>query len=152
MNKGKIKVKTKDTKLTPVTITVVSLGALLMMFSIGIYPNLMSNSVTSNNSYTISYNSNGGSGSMNNQKILTHTAVQLRKNKFKKDGYSFNGWRVKRSDNTWFCYVDNTKTISSWTDISYCNKYGYVLYKDNVYVQDIVDAGNLVTLYADWVK
>ena len=147
---NKVKIKKKSTKLTPVTITVVSLGVLLIMISVGVYPSLMGNSVTDANKYIINYNVNGGVGNMSNQRVVSGKIAQLKVNKFKKDGYTFNGWRVKKSDNTWLCYVDNTSSFISWTDQSYCNNYGYVLYKDNVYVQDIADAGDVVTLYADW--
>ena len=152
MNKEKIKIKKKASKLTPVTITIVSLGAFLMIFSVSVYPNLMGNSVTDSNKYIIEYNANGGKGSMKSQKISVNRAEQLNPNKFIHDGYRFNGWRVKRGDNRYLCYIDNTKTYNMWTDKSECNKYGYVLYDDGVYIKDITTAGDVVTLYADWVK
>lgn len=153
MNKEKTKVKIKKkSSLTPITIAIVSLGAFVMMISIGITPQLMGNSVTSSNKYTIEYNSNGGKGSMHNQTIKAGDSIKLRKNAFKLDGYVFNGWRAKRSDNKWLCYVDQDKVYNEWTDISYCNMYGYSLFDDQVYVKDIVSSGYTLTLYADWVK
>lgn len=151
-NNEKVKIKTKNgSKLTPVTMTVVSLGALLLMFSIGVYPELMGNSVTKE-SYTIVYNSNGGSGSMKNQIIKSDVVTELKRNKFKKDGYTFVGWRAYRSDGLWDCYIDNNKSLTSWTVQSYCSKYGYSLYKDGVYVQNLVNSGMKLTLYAEWQK
>ncbi|MBQ9013140.1 MAG: hypothetical protein IJ094_06200 [Bacilli bacterium] len=152
MNKEKVKIKKKNNKLTPITISIVSLGAFLMMFSVSIYPNLMGNSVTESNKIIINYNANGGSGSMKSQKISVDKAEQLSLNNFKYDNYRFNGWRVKRGDNKYLCYIDNTKTYNMWTGVDSCNKYGYVLYDDGAYVKGITDAGDTITLYADWAK
>ena len=151
MKKKKVKTIGKKNRfgLTPINISIVSLGVLIMMISIGISPKLMGNSVSRDN-YMLVYNSNGGTGKMSNQIIKYGESVQLKKNSFKKDGYYFNGWRVKKSDNTWMCYIDNNITNFSWTDQSYCNKYGYVLYKDNIYVNNIVNKGETVYLYVDW--
>ena len=153
--KNKKKIKTIGSKkglhLTPIKITIVSLGALVLMLTIGITPELMGNSV-SKDSYLIKFNGNTGSGKMNDQRVTYGKSVQLKKNQFKLDGYTFNGWRVKRSDNNWMCYIDNSKTSFSWTNQSYCNKYGYVLYKDNVYIYNLVEPGSVAYLYAEWKK
>ena len=152
MNKNKVKIKTKGTKITPVTITIVSLGAFLMMFGVSIYPNLMGNSVSESNKYIVNYNANGGTGHMRSKSIKVGEVVQLDVNKFKRNGYRFNGWRVKRGDGSFLCYIDDTKTNNSWTEVSYCNQYGYVLYGNEVYIKDITTSGDVITLYADWVK
>ncbi len=153
MNKEKVKVKIKKkNRITPITISIVSLGAFVMLLSIGITPQLMGNSVTNSNKYTIEYKSNGGKGSMSNQTIKAGDSAKLRKNMFKLDGYTFNGWRAKRSDNKWLCYMDVDKVYNEWTDISYCNMYGYSLFDDQVYVKDIISSGDTLTLYADWIK
>ena len=149
--KKKVKVKKKSI-LTPVTIAVVSLGAFVMMISIGITPQLMGNSVTNSSKYIIEYNSNGGKGSMSNQTIKVGDSIKLRKNTFKLEGYKFNGWRAKRSSNKWLCYVDQEKVYNEWTDIRYCNMYGYSLIDDQVYVKDIASSGDTLTLYADWIE
>ena len=151
--KNKKKIKTIGSKkglhLTPIKITIVSLGALVLMLTIGITPELMGNSV-SKDSYLIKFNGNTGSGKMNDQRVTYGKSVQLKKNQFKLDGYTFNGWRVKRSDNNWMCYIDNSQTSFSWTNQSYCNKYGYVLYKDNVYIYNLVEPRSVAYLYAEW--
>ena len=153
MNKEKNKIKVKHkTGLTPITISIVSLSAFIMMLSIGISPNLMGNSVANSNKYTISYNSNGAIGSMKDQIVEIGKQAKLKKNRFELDGYTFNGWRAKRSDNKWLCYMDNNKVYNEWADISYCNKYGYSLFAEEVYVKDIVSKGDKLTLYADWKK
>lgn len=153
MNKEKTKVKIKrKTVLNPVTIAVVSLGAFVMILSIGITPQLMGNSVTSTSNYKIAYDGNGGSGSMSLQTVPVGKQAQLKNNSFKLDGYSFNGWRARRGDNKWLCYMDVDKVYNEWTDVSNCNKYGYSLLDNKVYVKDIVMKGDTLTLYADWIK
>ena len=118
----------------------------------GIFPNLMGNSVTDSNKYIVNYEANGGTGNMKSQKVKVGTTIQLNSNKFKLEGYAFNGWRVKRGDGNYLCYIDDTKTNNIWTDQSYCNNYGYVLYGDSVYIKDITNAGDVITLYADWSR
>ncbi len=44
------------------------------------------------NQYTIHYDSNGGSGSMDDTAVTYDDSVTLQKNKFTKDGYQFLGW------------------------------------------------------------
>lgn len=148
-NKVKTKKKEKKTELTPVKLTVVSLGAFILMLSVGISSRLMGNSV-SKNSYKIIYNSNGGMGTMRDQVVKSDDSVQLHKNEFKRNGYRFNGWKAKKSNNTWMCYIDSNNF--SWTNQSNCNKYGFVLYKDSAYINNIVNPGDTVYMYADWKK
>lgn len=151
-NKEKVKIKRKgSSKLTPITLTIISLGVFVMVLSIGLTPELMGNSVSSD-AYTIKYNANGGVGKIKDQVIKSGDTVQLRMNKFTKDGYTFAGWRAYRSDGMWDCYIDNNKSTTSWTVQSYCNKYGYSLYKDGVYIRNLVSGGMKVTLFAEWKK
>ena len=51
------------------------------------------------NSYTVSYNSNGGSGTMTNDTATYNSNFITKKNTFTKTGYTFNGWNEK-SDGT----------------------------------------------------
>ena len=148
-NKVKTKIKKKKIELTPVKLTVVSLGAFILMLSVGISPKLMGNSV-SKNSYKVIYNSNGGTGSMSNQVVKSGESVQLNKNMFNKQGYYFNGWKAKKSNNTWMCYIDSINF--GWTNQSNCNKYGYVIYRDGAYINDLANQGDTVYMYADWKK
>lgn len=50
-------------------------------------------------SYTISYNSNGGSGTMTSDTVSTGGSVTIKSNTFKRTGYKFVGWTTK-SDGT----------------------------------------------------
>lgn len=45
------------------------------------------------NTYTISFDSNGGTGQMDNQVVTRNTDVAININKFSRDGYSFIGWK-----------------------------------------------------------
>ena len=148
-NKIKTKVKKKKYELTPVKITIVSLGAFILMLSIGISPGLMGNSV-SKESYKIIYNGNGGIGKMEDQIINYNNSTRLNKNEFKKEGYYFNGWIAKKSNNTWRCYKNNSTV--DWTSQNNCNEYGYVIFKDGAYINDIVNPGDTIYMYAKWIK
>lgn len=73
--------------------------------------------------YTVVFNSNGGTGSMNKQYYIYDNVPQkLSKNIFERTGYVFNGWNTK---------ADGTGTS----------------YKDEVILQNLT--GN-ITLYAQW--
>ena len=72
----------------------------------------------------------------------TYPASQFKKQlkaSTKKDGYTFLWWRVKRSDNKWFCYTNYEKNKNDWVDKSVCDKYGYHVYldKDVFYTHDM---------------
>ena len=45
------------------------------------------------NSYTVKFDSNGGSGTMAPQKMTYGTPTQLTKNAFSNTGHTFSGWR-----------------------------------------------------------
>ena len=76
------------------------------------------------NTYKVSFNANGGSGSMSDQMLTYDQAANLTANAFKKTGYSFAGW--------------NTKSDGSGTS-----------YADKVSVKNLATSGS-VTLYAQW--
>ncbi len=77
-------------------------------------------------SYTIAFNSNGGSGSMSNQSVNPGATVNLSANRFTApSGYTFAGW---------------AKTY---------NKQG-TDYTNGQSVKDLTSAGNTITLYAKW--
>lgn len=55
------------------------------------------------NTYTISYNANGGSGSMNSQTVSWNNDFVISDNLFKREGCKFIGWNAHRDkDNTWY--------------------------------------------------
>lgn len=74
--------------------------------------------------YTVTFNPNGGSGSMASQSFTYKTSKTLTANAFTRTGYTFNGWNTK---------ADGTGT-------NYANKAN---------MQNVATTGNL-TLYAKW--
>ncbi len=77
------------------------------------------------NDYSIRYDSNGGNGSMSNQRVLPHTNANIYSNEFTNAGYEFIGWNT-RSDGT-----------GTW-------------YQPDDIVLDLVQPGETITLYAQW--
>ncbi len=77
-----------------------------------------------NQKYTVSYNANGGSGTMANTEMTVGTAANLRANAFTRTGYTFLGW----------------STSASATSATYTDKQS---------VKDLAKSGT-VTLYAVW--
>ena len=79
------------------------------------------------NSYTISYNANGASGSMDKQELLYDEENILKANTFTKEGYHFIGWSLSTE--------------------------GEVVYKNQQSVSNITtENGKNIVLYAQWEK
>ena len=79
------------------------------------------------NKYTIRYNANGGTGTMNSQTMTYGISTKIIKNIFKRTGYTFAGWNTK-SDGSGKTYKDE-QSVSNLTTI---------------------DSG-VVNLYAQWI-
>jgi uncharacterized repeat protein (TIGR02543 family) len=58
------------------------------------------------NTYAVSFNSNGGTGSMESQNIAFATTANITANAFNKDGYKFTGWNTK-ADGTGTAYANS---------------------------------------------
>lgn len=108
-------------------------------------------------SYTIKYNANSGTGSIQDQKVKYGTSTKLTKNdnKIKKSGYEFIGWKAKNSSgkirgctNDLIC-DSNNKTLD-WYDDSKIKT--YYLYFDNATVSKTEKPGKTVTMIAQWIK
>ncbi len=84
------------------------------------------------NTYTISYNANGGSGSMTNTTATTGKNVSISGNSFTKEGYSFAGWTTRSNGE------DDGYNWTNWSGTwNYDNgQYGI--------------SSNKLTLYARW--
>ena len=77
-------------------------------------------------SYSIRYNANGGSGTMQNSSHLYDTGSALNLNQFIRDGYRFLGWSLDAAE-------------------------GRVMYADGESVLNLsADAGSVIILYALW--
>ena len=74
--------------------------------------------------YTIKYDSNGGTGSMDDSVFKLATDVRLSSNKFSKENYTFIGWSTSKG--------------------------GEVTYTNEAKVKDLGGEGDVVTLYAVW--
>jgi len=99
------------------------------------YPNFTGNKtatiifVKESDIYDVSYNANGGTGTMNTQSMIKGNPMALTANAFTRDGYIFLGWNTDRNAQT-------------------------ALYTNKQEVIDIFegDAPADVTLYAIWVE
>lgn len=77
--------------------------------------------------YTVSFNANGGNGSMEPQTFVSGTSAALTANAFERNGYKFTGWALSKKG-----------------DVAYNNK--ATLDPDNAKW----DENNALTLYAKW--
>ena len=85
-------------------------------------------------SYTISYNANGGSGSMTSDTVSIGDTVTIKNNTFTKTGYTFTGWTTKS---------DGTDDGYGWTGWSGTWNYDNGQYGIN---------NNKLVLYARWTS
>lgn len=87
--------------------------------------------------YTIKYNANGGSGSMDDTKCFYDSECSINNNKFTREGYNFVGWTTKSNGtDDGFGWTDKINTNFIWT---YTNgQFGI--------------ADNTLNLYASWEK
>ena len=76
--------------------------------------------------YKVAFYANGGKGRMAKQTMTYGKAAKLRANKFKRKGYTFQGWAKSRN--------------------------GKVVYKNKKAVKNLVKNGKTVKLYAKWAK
>lgn len=86
------------------------------------------------NKYSISYNANGGSGSMSSDTVTFGTGFKVQANKFTRANYTFVGWNSSPDGNgldftsrinstgTWM-YVSNITLYAQWKRINYTLTY-----------------------------
>lgn len=96
------------------------------------------------NTYTITYDSNGGSGNMSQISATSETPIMLTRNSFSKQEYSFLGWNLCDNYGYW-SFEDDI-----WDTDSDLNK---KLYYDTDVVNYFAEVqGDNVTAYAQWIK
>ena len=78
------------------------------------------------NTYTVTFNANGGDGEMTQQPFTYDVEAELPENTFTRTGYQFNGWNTK-ADGSGTPY-ENKATVKNLTSVN----------------------GGTVTLYANW--
>ncbi len=107
----------------------------------------------SNQEYPLSYNANGGSGSISSTTTTTGGSFTIPTSGFAREGYKLNGFTVKRSDNTWYVAGQGWLSESDITSNNYEKKI-YTL--GTTYVVDNSWSSGLSTqfsyvFYASWV-
>lgn len=91
-------------------------------------------------SYTVTYNANGGTGTMANSTAIYNSAFITRKNAFTKDGYAFNGWNEKAdgTGNVWSLTSAGVyESGKSWTWTYTKNITLYAQWKQGAYTDRI---------------
>ncbi len=93
------------------------------------------------NTYTVSYNANGGSGSMSTDTVAYNTGYVTKKNGFTRTGYTFDGWNEKAdgSGTSWTDWIGK-----SWTWTYTKNVTLYAQWKANTYTVSF-NSNNLIT-------
>ena len=69
--------------------------------------------------YTVKYDSNGGTGSMDDSVFKLATDVRLSSNKFSKENYTFIGWSTSKGGEV--TYTNEAKVKDSWRRRRYSN-------------------------------
>lgn len=105
------------------------------------------------NSYTLSYDSNGGFGDMSPQTVEWGATFNLSDNTFKREGYKFVGWNAYRNDDdTWYVIGQGWMSeedilANGYTKKVYENQCELIF--DNSWIRDNEEA-RLYTMYAIW--
>lgn len=103
--------------------------------------------------YTIQYDANGGEGSIDSQTVKWKESFALANNVFTRNGYTFSGFHIQRSDGKWSTCVNN---LWATRDEIVTNDYGYYVYQPNQHHTieetwcDGHSDGVIFTLYAQW--
>ena len=107
------------------------------------------------NTYTIEYNANGGSGTMDVTQGTCNVPTKLAKNTFTNGENKFAGWSAHRSsDDKWFYRNPKNGAYSGWyKENSQPVGWTKALYSNGCYVTISSDFKNdKITLYAQWKK
>lgn len=105
------------------------------------------------NTYTITYNANGGSGTMNSQSVEWLEDFVLSNNAFSREGYKFVGWNLYRNDdNKWYALSQGWMTedeilTNGYSKKVYPNQDDLAL--DGSWIRDNENAKQF-TMYAVW--
>ena len=98
-----------------------------------------SNVITVKGSFSVIYYSNGGTGTMLNQKADENNVIaQLNANQFTRDGYAFVGWNTK-ANGTGIAYADQATDITLTGNLT--------LYAQWAAIVTLNDAGNVTTTH-----
>jgi uncharacterized repeat protein (TIGR02543 family) len=95
-------------------------------YSLGSSP-VSIDAVWAGNAYTVTFDANGGSGTMSSESFVYGTAKELTANSFTRSGYTFAGWNAA-SDGTGTAYADKA-SVSDLSAISGANVKLYAQWK-----------------------
>lgn len=98
--------------------------------------------------YTVSYNAGGGEGEMEPTRVNYGESTPLRACTFTKEGYTFEGWRVKRTLDGKYLGYRSGSTEYEW--LTGAEAYDWLLYDDEEPVATTVRNDNL-ELTAMWI-
>lgn len=118
-NKGKHNYINKISKLFYLLIVAILLAFIMNVQSVWAYFTSKDSSTskfTIDAEYKVSFDSNGGIGTMEPQVISYNASINLNTNSLKKTGYVFTGWNTK-SDGTGTAYTD-VQTVNNIEDIT----------------------------------
>lgn len=111
------------------------------------------NAVWSRNPYTIKFDSNNGTGSINNMNMLYDTPAKLTANSFTKSANKFVGWTALRaSDNAYYCVNNKDTTDLRWlSEAKLNNDYQKYVFANGETVSNLSTVnGDIITLSAVW--
>ena len=104
-----------------------------------------------NNTYTITFDANGGTGTMSDQTVQVGQDVNLAKNQFVNKGYQFLGWEVyNQNKKQYLCYRGSGQKSYEYQNESLC-VYGKKVFKDQYIIKNLqTEANNKIVLIAQW--
>ena len=104
-----------------------------------------------NNTYTITFDANGGTGTMSDQTVQVGQDVNLAKNQFVNKGYQFLGWEVyNQNKKQYLCYRGSGQKSYEYQNESLC-VYGKKIFKDQSIIKNLqTEANNKIVLIAQW--
>jgi hypothetical protein len=98
--------------------------------------------------YTVSYNAGGGEGEMEPTRVNYGESTPLRACTFTREGYTFEGWRVKRTSDGKYIGYRSGSTEYEW--LTGAEAYDWLLYDDEEPIATTVRNDNL-ELTAMWI-
>lgn len=101
--------------------------------------------------YTVRYDANGGSGTMEDTLVTYGTATKLRANAFTRENHTFAGWNAYRTTNGQWNYTNGNGGSGWYAEGSQPEGYYKATYNDQHSVSKTsgID-GDLVIMYAQW--
>lgn len=106
--------------------------------------------IVSNKIFQVSFESNGGTGSMESIWVPYNYNTQIPANRFKREGYTFVGWTAYRgSIDKWRTKKNGWQTASAISE----NGYSKYIYKNKVSIKATSSVNkDKVEFYANWAK